>query len=75
MAESSFIKQLALLIFIKEALGRVMRIQGHFEMMHKACDGCNTFEMFGKPIDDEIDEAVNRLEKVINAMEGKKEGV
>ena len=72
---SSLIKQLALLIFIKEALGRVMRISGHLEMMQKSCDGCDTFKMFGEPIDDEIDEAVNRLEKVINAMEGKKEGV
>ena len=70
MAESSLIKQLALLMFTKEALGRVMRVSGHFEMMQKACDGCTTFKMFGKSIDEEIDEAVNRLEKVINAMEG-----
>lgn len=73
--ESSLIKQLALLMFIKEALGRVMRISGHLEMMQKSCDGCDTFKMFGEPIDDEIGEAVNRLEKCIASIEGKKEGV
>ena len=66
------VQRLALLLFTKEALGRVMRIDGHLEMMEHACAGCSCFKDFGIPIKKENGEVAERLEKCIVSVEGEK---
>jgi len=71
---TAFKSKMVQLIYVKESLGRALRISEHVKMMENSCEGCSFFNDFGKHIKEEAGKIADRLEKIISSVEGASSG-
>ena len=55
-------------ILAKESLGRLARVSGNCKLMRNECPNCRYTPL----IESEVDQTMDRQEKLINILEGKK---
>ena len=61
------------MVWAKESLGRLIRVEGHLSALFAACRHCNIFTELIHPMRKEVEQVIDRLDKIIKIMERENE--